>query len=258
MCVSTLLAAAHSLYSDSATPSGPLFSSPPSPSAPSSSLPGHPLDNSTSHIWPIPSTSAASNSTRARAHTGSDVLDARLLLGSVAFPDPPALTRSLVQPHSGQESLLRRYSNCSCRSPSKTLNSFVTNTINFSLGTDFLALNYLLQLKAIWQCARKETLQKQSAMEHCKFRLANHTHNPLYLTPGEIYKRGNRDQSPASVSPYGSVARATVQVPQALELGYSHKGTFHWDPLVNTSSWPEQRNRLSGSFGVIAEYFMSS
>ena len=256
MCVSTLLAAAHSLYSDTATPSGPLFSSPlSSASSTSSSLPGHPLDNSTSHIWPIPSTSAVSNSTRARAHTGSDVLDARLLLGSVAFPDPPALTRSLVQPDSGQESPLRRYSNCSCWSPSKTLNSFVTNTLN---GPDFLALKYLLQLKAIWQCARKETLQKQSAMEHCKFRLANHTHNPLYITPGTMYKRGYRDQSPASVSPYGSVARATVQVPQALELGYSHKGTFHWDPLVNTSSWPEQRNRLSGSFGLIAEYFMSS
>lgn len=49
--------------------------------------------------------------------------------------------------------------------------------------------------------------------------------------------------------------KAKVKTLQAEDLGYHHRGTFHWDPLINSSSY-HHKSSLAAAFTFIVDYLI--
>lgn len=47
---------------------------------------------------------------------------------------------------------------------------------------------------------------------------------------------------------------AKVEMPQAQDLSYQHKGTFHWDPFINSSLSSDNETSVTGALTFIVRY----
>lgn len=69
--------------------------------------------------------------------------------------------------------------------------------------------------------------------------------NIVTTPPLFCHSRGkNRDREPL----------AKVESPQAQDLSYHQKGTFHWDPFINSSSANDNETSMTGALTFIARY----
>lgn len=57
----------------------------------------------------------------------------------------------------------------------------------------------------------------------------------------------------AGVNVWEPPFKARVESPQAEDLGYHYGGTFHWDPLINSSS-PHNESSVAGALTFIVRY----
>ena len=56
--------------------------------------------------------------------------------------------------------------------------------------------------------------------------------------------------------PYNVITMATVDGPQAADLNYRPGGTFHWNPLINSSLEGSGSTSMAGALSFVAKYLM--
>ncbi len=266
MCVSTLLAAAHSFCSESATPTGP-----PSPLCSSSSmasLPGFPLDNSPSPMWTSNSTVQLAASTNTKGHVfGSP----RSLQPIPQLPEVPMLTRSWWKTDPGPKPV-----NHSISSPSFANIIWIFSKLRYGWGDTFHkadgGLNSEPGVSRKLESCGMSTESGDHQLESRVHPSIHETRSPVNIEHGSSctlgYSRPLGYSLPLGYLPFGyshplipspdhTIDGARVEVPQAIEeLGYNHKGTFHWNLLANNSSLSEESR--FGTFGVLFQYLLSS
>ncbi len=278
MCVSTLLAAAHSFCSESATPTGP--PSPLSSSSSMASLPGFPLDSSPSPMWSSNSTVQLAASTNTKGHVfGSP----RSLQPIPQLPEVPMLTRSRWKTDPGPKPV-----NHSISSPSFANIVWIFSKLKYGWDNTFHkadgGLNSEPGVSRKLESCGMSTESGDHQLESRVHPSIHETRSPVNIEHGSSRQLGfslplgySRPLGyshplgynlplgyshplgygrPLIPSPDHTIDGARVEVPQAIELGYNHKGTFHWNLLANNSSLSEESR--FGTFGVLFQYLLSS
>ena len=236
MCVSTLLAAAHSLphlYSDNAMPPGSLLVS-------SSSSPCHSLDPNISHgVWPIGSRNTAPDIPESNGSS----YDPCVLL------DPPqsmntSRTRWLLQPDPGPlntndstEHYITSMNFTFLVSPDSSINPSGTRVISRNAVTSNKNLHCHQSLPPV-DASKDHT--------HNHFDLMNHRYWTIRKTsPTLICNHSN-----------GLITKSTLSTPQAMEPSYTNRGTSHWDPFTSSSA-AASNSSVSDMLTFLVEYLGS-